>query len=128
MAAQGVDRYAKGAITEHLRDYFIDETLPLPIIFNVYYWVFPYKGQVLVRDCAFVDLKVKEPVAIWLAKFFPIAFMVTIDEPAGYSFALPNLAIGREYKIVEIVEVDYPFHSLFHQASPVATHLTLLDD
>ncbi len=120
MAAQGVDMYAKGAITEHLRDYFIDETLPLPTLFNVYYWVFPYKGQVLVRDCAFVDLKVKEPVAIWLAKFFPIAFMVTIDEPAGYSFALPNLALWREYKIDDIVDVDVPLHSNIHQYWPEA--------
>jgi hypothetical protein len=118
IAAQGVDRYEKGAITEPLRDYFLDETLPLPTGFNIYYWVFPYKGQVLVRDCAFVDLRVKEPVAIWLAKFFPIAFMVTIDEPAGYSFNLPNLALWREYKIGDTVEIAVPLHSSIHQYWP----------
>lgn len=120
MAAQGVDIYEKGAITEPLRDYFLDDTLPLPSHFNIYYWVFPYQGQVLVRDCAFVDLRVKTPVAIWLAKFFPIAFMVTIDEPTGYSFSLPNLALWREYKINDTVEIAVPLHSNIHQYWPEA--------
>lgn len=120
LAALGVDRYEKGPDTEPLRDYFLDDSLPLPEMINIYYWVFPYKGQVLTRDCAYLDFRVAEPVVIWFAKFFPIAFLVTWSEPPGYNFGLPNLATWRSIAIDEIVDLPIPLHPVVHQYWPEA--------
>jgi len=120
MAAQGVDRYEKGDDTEPLRDYFLNDTLPLPDAINIYYWVFPYKGQVLVRDCALTDLTVGESVFIWLMKFFPIAFLVTWCEPVGYRFGLQNLAQWRTSSIEDEVDIPVSLVSPMHQYWPEA--------
>jgi hypothetical protein len=83
LSAQGVDRYAKGPITEPLRDYILDESAPLPTTLRVYYWFYPYRRQVLIRDAASMSIKSDAVFGFWLMKFFPLAFFVTIDEPNG---------------------------------------------
>lgn len=120
LCAQGVDRYWKGQDTEPLRDYLLDQQLPLPDQINIYYWAYPYKGQVLVRDCAFVDLVIETPVAIWLMKFFPIAFLVTWREPVEYNFDVPNLAKWRASAIDQEVELPIPLDKIVHQYWPEA--------
>lgn len=86
MAAQGVDRYLKGALTEQVRDYMLDDALPLPGGMNIFYWAYPYRSHVMYRDAAFADLRTQAVFAMWVLKFFPIAFMVTWDE---HSATLP---------------------------------------
>jgi hypothetical protein len=92
LSAQGVNRYLKGPETEPLKNYFLNENQILPEKIGIYYWAYPFDRQILIRDCAFLDLRVGEPVAIWLMKFFPIAYMVTWNEPPGYNFGNQNLA------------------------------------
>lgn len=120
ISAQGVDRYLKGPETEEIRDYFLDETLPLPDSLNIYYWAFPFNRQVLVRDCAYLDLNVGKPVVIWLMKFFPIAFMVTWKEPAGYNFQMPNLAVWGREPIDHEVELPLPLNGIVEPYWPEA--------
>lgn len=84
ISAQGVDRYQKGKNTDPLRDYMLDESKSLPDFLTIYYWLYPYQRQVLIRDAAFLDLSIKDskPVGMWLLKFFPIAFLIAWgDEP-----------------------------------------------
>lgn len=90
--AFGLDRPANGPFEEALASYFLDETMPFPAGVNLYYWVYPYNSQVLVRDCAMTDLKIREPVVIKTMKYFPLAFMFTWEEPVEYGFLLENLA------------------------------------
>lgn len=118
MARKGVHRYAKGAITEHLRDYFIDETWPLPTLFNVDHRVFLYKGQVLVRDCAFVDLKVNNLLLFGLPNFSQLHLWSQSTNLQATLLLFRNLALWREYKIDDIVDVDVPLHSNIHQYWP----------
>jgi hypothetical protein len=82
IAAQGVDRYLKGPLTEPIRDYILDETKPFPDGLCAYYWAYPHTPYVLVRDAAFLDIPSGNPFAIWLLKFFPVAFLITWGEPA----------------------------------------------
>jgi hypothetical protein len=91
LAAQGVNRYLKGAITEPLRDYILDATAPLPQSIRFYYWFYPYRSQVLVRDAARMRLSNKAVYNLWIMKFFPLAFIVTFDEPPGREFDQENL-------------------------------------
>src|SRR5690606_2194766 len=79
LSAQGVGRYRKGPLTEAVRDYFLDPSLPLPEPLRVFYWAYPYQSQVLVRDAGYIHLGEGKPFALWFMKFFPVAFMVTLD-------------------------------------------------
>jgi hypothetical protein len=61
IAAQGVDRYKKGPHTEEVRDYILDLSKPLPQALSMYYWAYPHKRQVLVRDASYMDLGRQKP-------------------------------------------------------------------
>ncbi|NOT17334.1 MAG: hypothetical protein HOP20_04600 [Sulfuriferula sp.] len=87
IAAQGVDRYLKGPLTESIRDYILDETKPFPEELCAYYWVYPYKPHVMVRDAAFLDIPSGKPFSIWLLKFFPVAFLVTWGRPTYLEYS-----------------------------------------
>jgi hypothetical protein len=86
LSAQGVQRYRKGPHTEALRAYMLDTSLPLPAPLRVFYWLYPHQSHVMARDAAYVDLGVGNPFAVWLLKFYPIAFMVTWDGPETLPF------------------------------------------
>ena len=118
LAAQGVDRYQKGPDTIPLRDYFIDETLPLPENANFYYWIYPYETQVLTRDCVYLDIKFEKPFGIWFIKFFPIAFMVTWDEPTNHRFNLAGLVTWRFTGINDEADIPIRLDTVVHQHWP----------
>lgn len=85
MAAQGVNRYRKGPITEPLRDYLLDTSASLPEGLRFYYWMYPFRGQVVVRDAVRMRSGFGDPIPFWLLKFAPLAFMASFeqgDEPA----------------------------------------------
>lgn len=88
LAAQGVDRYEKGKITDPIRDYIIDESLPLPAIASAYYWVYPYRPQVIIRDAAYSDINSKSTSIFWLLKFFPVAFLIVWGETPKFCRSL----------------------------------------
>jgi hypothetical protein len=99
LCAQGVERYAKGPFTEPIRDYLLDSALPLPGGLRLYYWLYPYRSQVLIRDAARIEhLGSGQGVnAFWLMKFYPLAFMVTLDEKGPHAYTLTNLdQYGRD--------------------------------
>jgi hypothetical protein len=89
MAAQGLNGYEKGPITEPLRDYVLGETASLPEQIGVYYWLYPFRAQVLLKNVAIARLGTgQNPVVFWLMKFFPLAFFIAINEPI--SMKLPG--------------------------------------
>jgi hypothetical protein len=120
ISAQGVGRYQKGSLTGVLRDYFLDETLPLPNGIKIYYWLFPFGQQVLIRDAAYVDTRVQQPVAFWLLKFFPLAFMVTWEEPVGYNFNVHSFDSWRSTPMQDIADLPIRFTPTIHQFWPEA--------
>jgi hypothetical protein len=76
LSAQGVDRYLKGAETELIAAYILSEAEPLPASISIGCWLYPYQSTVVVRDAAYLDLGSNNPFAIWLLKFYPVAFYV----------------------------------------------------
>lgn len=120
IAAQGVRRYEKGKLTEPLRDYILDPTLVLPHSLNVYFWSYPYRSYVMARDCALTDLTIHEPVVIWFLKFFPVAFLVTLDEPEKYNFSLGCLSDHRSIGIDDEVEILVNLEDIIHPYWPEA--------
>ncbi len=120
MCAQGVNRYEKGFITEPIASYFQNPSKPLPPEIKIYYWPFPYKNHIMARDCALTDLKVKEPVVVWFLKFFPIAFLITFEEPPGYEFKVAELSQWRNEDIDYETETPVYLNDLPHQYWPEA--------
>lgn len=106
IAAQGINRYKKGPLTEAFRDYILDPTLPLPHSLRLYFWLYPHRPQVLIRDAAFTEIGRRAHFCFWLMKFFPLAFFVTWDEPMPTSFRLTHFNDHRNLP-ASAVEVVY---------------------
>jgi len=112
LCAQGVERYLKGPLTESIRDYMLDTTLPLPAGIRIYFWIYPNRSQVLIRDAVRSEnLGSGGPaIAFWLMKFYPLAFMVTLTEPAGHQYN--NLANMDAFRHVPFTQQGTVFLSL----------------
>lgn len=118
LAAMGVNRYRKGDVTEPFRDYMLDQTLPLPTQVRFYYWVYPFRSQVLIRDACISNLRSRVITLFWLMKFFPLAFLVTFDEPEGRQFQALNLDQFRFVQFDSYVPIDIQLFPLVHEHWP----------
>jgi len=118
LAAQGVDRYPKGPLTEPLRDYILDGTASLPAQLRIYYWFYPYRAQVLVRDAARMELGLDITLAFWLMKFFPLAFYVTHNEPQHRLYSLHNLDTFGNMPLAQEEVVPIQLRPLVHSEWP----------
>lgn len=92
LAAVGVDRYLKGSDTDALRDYFLDDTQPSPSEMKLYYWLYPYRRQVLIRDAALGDLQQRWQATYWAMKFYPMAFAVWYPAKGNATLPMRDLA------------------------------------
>ncbi|MDR7099163.1 hypothetical protein J2X04_001510 [Lysobacter niabensis] len=114
LAAVGVDRYLKGPRTEEWRDFFLDETLPLPVGVNFYYWVYPYRRQALIRDAGSLDIRGPLRAMYWLMKFYPMAFAVWMPENS-YTLEYRDLAAYRTAGPDDVVDVMIDLEPIPHE-------------
>lgn len=112
LSAQGVDRYRKGPLTEAVRDYFLDPSLPLPEPLRVFYWAYPHQSQVLVRDAAYIHIGEGKPFALWFMKFFPVAFMVTWDDVGRLPYPVSSFDAWRMAEVEAETELPLSLHPL----------------
>ncbi len=86
IAAQGLNGARKGAaITDPLRDYILDSSRQLPDMLRIYYWLYPFREQVLIRNAGRMEVLGGGPaghVVFSLMKFYPLAFFITMGEGA----------------------------------------------
>lgn len=121
LMAQRVDGYKKGEHTEELRDWFLDESQPMPDYLKVYYWVYPYKTQVLARDAVMRNFASDDTAYFWLMKFFPVAFLILWDSPKGYDYTkLQTFDLYRGVGPDDEVEIPITLNSLPHERWPEA--------
>jgi len=113
MAAVGVDRYPKGPDTEILKQFFLDESLPLPHHLNFYYWLYPYRRQALIKDAGVLDMRGGNAV-FWMMKFYPIAFAIWRTEN-GYRSNYRDLAQYRSGRPNDVQDVMLDMHSIPHE-------------
>jgi hypothetical protein len=103
--AFGSNRYDSGETTDVARRYFLNENESLPAQLNIYYWIYPFNDQVLIRDALRRDIRIKDHFVFWLMKFFPIAYFVTWHKPSAYKLAYPDLADYCSLGIDDVVEL-----------------------
>jgi len=94
--AFGIQRYAMGPCEEACAEYFLDASKALPPQVNIYYWVYPYTRQVLIRDAVLSDIRIHGQVLFKLLKTYPVSYMLTYEQPYGYDFPLESLGKYRE--------------------------------
>lgn len=120
MCAQGVERYRKGPDTEPIRDYLLDDSLPLPENIRIYAWPYLDSRQLIVRDAAYLDLTSGQPFIFWLTKFSPIAFMATFDQPQDLNLFVPELSIWRHKPIDHVSRLALDLKNIKHPYWPEA--------
>lgn len=119
IAAHGLNGFKNEApITLPLKDYILDPTNPLPDTIHVYYWVYPFSAQVLLKWAGMLRLDGTPPLTFSLLKFFPLAFLMTIQEETGQRFSLPTLDTFRKASIDSQHEVILPLRPLPHRLWP----------
>lgn len=133
LCAQGMDRYEKGAITEPLRDYILDPSLPMPSQMRVNYWLYPHLRRVLIRDAVIARLGTNTKSGVWILKAYPLAFVVTwnrdfpiSDTHVFHDFdAFANIGIDDEADVpIDLMNVPHQFWP----ESPVNRDLILMGE
>ena len=122
MAAQGVDRYAKGPLTEPLRDYLLNPDAQLPQPIRLYYWFYPYQPHVLVRDAGRLEIGTRTSLLFWLMKFFPLAFFITFNEPSDRMYSLNSLDEYGGAPFGQVETIFLPLRPLVHAMWPEVPH------
>jgi hypothetical protein len=110
----------KGATTEPCRDYFLDEYLPLPADIKIYYWLYPHRTQILVRDAAYLDLQIKDPVTMWFTKFFPLAFAIMWDPKNTHTLPVHELSLHRNHPPATPIDLAITLRPVVHEYWPEA--------
>jgi hypothetical protein len=114
-----------------LRDYFLDESLPIPPSVTFYYWTYPSYVQVTVIGLALGLYDGKAWMVGDLLKFFPLAYYVAHRGDGGLELPVPQIIgdscndmdcrIPLFVKLRDIPPVTWP-------EIPDAMHYTLAPD
>lgn len=100
-----------------MRAYVLEPDMPLPEEINVFYWVYPYRNQRVLREFAkctiFGDSHSLE--VMQLLKYFPIAYLCSYS---GEYKNLPTLSQYRNATLDE--EFEVPIHLVENRSSRLA--------
>ncbi|MGH8052538.1 MAG: hypothetical protein ACREP4_01210 [Stenotrophomonas sp.] len=84
LLAHGLGTHKAGQFIERKTEYFLKLDQPFPEDLRLYYWVYPYKPQIVGRALARKELIIGTDVVIFsLLKFFPIAWLCSIGDLEG---------------------------------------------
>ena len=92
LIAHGIDLHRKGDDFGLLTDYFLDSSAQWPANLKLYCWPYPSNDQVVIRIAGYVSARTGVPNSIFtLIKFFPVAFLITSDEPPESFFSYSRI-------------------------------------
>lgn len=122
LMALGLDRRNKGTAGESASRFFLDENESMPDSIDIYYWVYPYRRQIAIRDAGMSVNYWKEFTVFWCLKYFPLGFLVMWDKKPTVATNLKNL---RDYMLgAGTSEIELPFNltAIPRQDFPEAPH------
>lgn len=118
LLAHGVGEHRTGTMITDLTDYFLDETAVFPKNIKLYYWVYPYPEQIILKGFS-ASLDYWNSFAVcMLLKFFPVSFFFVVDEPFGWTLPIDRLDLGTPQSIDEEVRIRLQFTSIPAQRWP----------
>lgn len=75
----GLDRNETTPTLERIRNFVLDSNASMPDGILIHYWVYPYPRLVAIRDAVRSNLGFGQHYVFWCLKFFPLAFLVSIE-------------------------------------------------
>ena len=115
LAANAVDETKDGLRTfdfrDALRHYFLNEKAPLPEEVDIYFWIYPSRRQVIIKD-AHIGSFGNEPFCCHILKFLPLGFWVLWEKPDTFQTTLPNLVADKSMSIDDIYQTKVDFRSI----------------
>ncbi len=91
LLAFGLQQHRQGSANDALTDFFLDERLVFPARLRLYYWMYPHSNQIVVRHAGLSFRGLNDVAPFMLLKFFPLAFLVVVDEPPSWHLPLRRL-------------------------------------
>lgn len=104
---------------QQVRDFIFDQSAPLPDEINIFYWVYPYPLQVVIRDVGMPSKRgdFSDFMFCQILKYFPVAYLVsTAAEYEGLS----KLTQHRSAAPDEVVKLQIGLRDVPHQHWPEA--------
>ena len=107
-------------MNQALAHFVLDESLPLPPQANLYYWAYPTREQIVIRDVVYFELKqgLDQPFVFNLLKAFPIAFFLTWRQPEALGFHVQTFGPYRHVGIDEKADLPLALAGLPPRAWP----------
>jgi hypothetical protein len=104
---------------QQVRDFIFDETASLPEEINVFYWIYPYPIQVVIRDIALNSKRgdFSNFMFCHLLKYFPVAYLVSTAKEYE---RLASLTRHRASKLADVVELPIELRNAPNQDWPEA--------
>jgi hypothetical protein len=135
LAADAVDE-TKAGLTSFdfraaLRHYFLNENAPLPQEVDIFFWIYPSRRQVIIKDAhiAYIGSFDNEPLCCHILKFLPLGFWVLWEKPDTFQITLPNLVPDKSMGIGDIYQTKVDFRNiprLDFPEMPIDNQITLL--
>jgi hypothetical protein len=91
LLAQGLNQYHTGTLIIELTDYFINSTMRFPERINIYYWIYQFSDQVIIKSSGISFHYLNSFSTCMLIKFFPLSFLFVIDEPEIWRLGIEKL-------------------------------------
>lgn len=99
LLAHGVDEHRTGTAINNLTDYFLDERAAFPKHIKLYYWIYPYSDQIILKGFS-ASLHYWHSFAVcMLLKFFPLSFFFVVDEPQAWRLPFDRLDLALTQSI-----------------------------
>lgn len=120
-------------ISDSLRSYFLDSTASLPDNLDIYYWIYPSRNQVLIKNAGKSVINStgkRETVFGHIFKFLPLGFWLVFNGSNQESGLIKKLVREREMPLdgVEQIEIDlYRVPPLDYPERPVGDEVIALN-
>lgn len=95
-----------------LKEYFMNESLPLPEHVDIYYWVYPSKKQIVVKYFGKRNINTGAMIIGHTIKFLPLGFFLTWKKPDNYHIPLKKLLPNKNIHIDDekLLDIDLYEH------------------
>jgi hypothetical protein len=118
LLAFGLDRHRQGDLANACTDFFLGIDKVLSNRIKIYYWFFPYKNTVILKDSVFMPHYFNHYFCAWVLKSAPFGYMVTWDMPTEVKLDLPNLATYMNSDDAHEQEILMHYHKMPAQHFP----------
>ncbi|MCH8059491.1 MAG: hypothetical protein IIA11_03425 [Proteobacteria bacterium] len=115
LAANAVEEAKTGIVSapfpDALRRYFLNDEEALPDNIDIYWWIYPYRRQVVIKGAGKMTMKGGGTIFGHILKFLPLGFWVLWERPAHVSLQVPTLVPDKRMGIDEVAQTSIALNS-----------------